>query len=231
MLAFLPNLDPCAPRGCRQTRYLQEPFDTPPRQVHEVDSRAARADLETIVRARRQDLAAVRELGRRLECVPRMVQSINQRRGGRMDEHLVQDVAQDALLAIWERLDGFRGEGAFERWVYRFCHNAFMNHARRRARLGRLGSLEGVDAAVSGPAEIIDFDDSFAAVEQAVDDLEPPDDRIVRMRNEEGLGFDEIGRRVNLPTNTAKTRYYRALARLRSTLQSTGGLSALGGKP
>jgi RNA polymerase sigma-70 factor, ECF subfamily len=60
---------------------------------------------------------------------------------------LAEDAAQDALSAILEHLEQFRGESRFTTWAYKFAINAALVAARRerwgRVRLDRL--LEGPD--------------------------------------------------------------------------------------
>jgi RNA polymerase sigma factor (sigma-70 family) len=44
------------------------------------------------------------------------------------------DAAQDALLAMVRKLDGFRGEAAFTTWLYRVAMNVCYDHLRRARR-------------------------------------------------------------------------------------------------
>jgi RNA polymerase sigma factor (sigma-70 family) len=58
----------------------------------------------------------------------------------------------------------------------------------------------------------------FEGVHLALARLDPPADDIVRLKHFEELTFEEIGQRLLLSPNTAKTHYYRALVRLREAL-------------
>jgi len=44
------------------------------------------------------------------------------------------DAAQDALVAMVRKLDGFRGEAAFTTWLYRVAMNVCYDHLRRARR-------------------------------------------------------------------------------------------------
>jgi RNA polymerase sigma-70 factor (ECF subfamily) len=44
------------------------------------------------------------------------------------------DLAQDVLLAVWQSLPRFRGEGPARAFVLRIAHNRSLSHAWRRAR-------------------------------------------------------------------------------------------------
>jgi RNA polymerase sigma-70 factor, ECF subfamily len=52
-------------------------------------------------------------------------------------EQLAEDCAQDALSAVLEHLDQFRGDSRFTTWVYKFAVNAALVAARRE-RWGRV---------------------------------------------------------------------------------------------
>ncbi|MEM6675270.1 MAG: RNA polymerase sigma factor, partial [Planctomycetota bacterium] len=169
------------------------------------------------------DPEARRALGERLLCVPRLVAAIDRRRGGRLDAEGVRDVAQDALVRIWQKLDSFAGTGSLESWVYRFCHYEYMNHVRQRARRSETKPLDGVEPAHD--LSVAPIDASYSDVERAIDELGPPEATIIRMRHEDGRSFDEIGPLVDLLPNTAKTRYYRGLARLRRRLAGKLGVT------
>ncbi len=65
---------------------------------------------------------------------------LRQRRGDLDDlalgeiRQLAEDLAQDALLAIQEKLSSFRGEARFTTWAYRFVINRAISYLRRRRR-------------------------------------------------------------------------------------------------
>jgi RNA polymerase sigma factor (sigma-70 family) len=46
------------------------------------------------------------------------------------DAALADDLAQEAFLQAWRKLDQFRGEARFSTWIYRIAYNAFLMHAR-----------------------------------------------------------------------------------------------------
>ena len=58
-----------------------------------------------------------------------------------------------------------------------------------------------------------------AATQLALERLDPVDADVVRLKHFEELTVEEIGGRLGLPTNTAKTKYYRGLGRLHEALK------------
>jgi RNA polymerase sigma-70 factor, ECF subfamily len=78
--------------------------------------------------------AARFEVARRRAALPHL-------RGGDFDD-LAQQSADDALLAILDKLDDFRGESRFTTWAYKFALLEAAVKVRRRAWQGREIPLE-----------------------------------------------------------------------------------------
>ena len=45
---------------------------------------------------------------------------------------------------------------------------------------------------------------------------------MIRLKHFQELTFEEISSRLSIPANTAKTKYYRGLEKLRETLRAHG---------
>ena len=48
------------------------------------------------------------------------------------DEQFAWDAVQEAMLAAWRHIGSFRGEAAFDTWIYRITINATYRRMRRR---------------------------------------------------------------------------------------------------
>ena len=64
--------------------------------------------------------------------------------------------------------------------------------------------------------------DDLAEAESMLIRLGGVEAQIIRLKHLESLTFDELGARMGLSANTAKTHYYRGLSRLRSMLAASG---------
>src|SRR5688572_30807608 len=84
-------------------------------------SRGGREDLELVRRVIRGEPEALQEFLQRMRCVSRILAHKNAQYGNALSEEEVEDVAQEALLAVWRNLEKFEGRGALEAWVYRVC--------------------------------------------------------------------------------------------------------------
>ena len=80
-------------------------------------------------------------------------------------------------------------------------------------------AIEPIDTA---PERTVPTDD-LAPVYAAMENLAAEDVRIIRLKHFEEHTFDSIALRLALSVNTVKTRYYRAIEKLRRRLGSSEG--------
>jgi len=154
----------------------------------------------------------------RLRCLSRFLAALNQRSGGPFDSHALSDLVQDTLVVVWRKLDRFHGPDGLESWVLRIARFEFQNALRKLSRRGRESlSIESAEQVEGGadPAQAVVDGQSLA---QVLADLEPVMEQTIRLKHFAGLTFEEIGARMACSSNTAKTRYYRGLARLADAL-------------
>jgi RNA polymerase sigma-70 factor (ECF subfamily) len=149
------------------------------------------SDPELVRRFLAGDAGAATELITRHE---RRVYAVCLRVLGNPDD--AADAAQDALLAMVRKLDGFRGEAAFSTWLYRVAMNVCYDHLRRAQRRPVLRR----------------DDDAAAALAQV-----PEDFRVaIVLADVQDMPYDEIAKVLDLPVGTVKSRVHRgriALAR------------------
>ena len=122
-------------------------------------------------------------------------------------------MVQETLCSLWRRLDSFEGLSSLETWAYRFCHLELLNRLRHRKR--RPPELEPREDHPVDPGPPTAFE--YEHVYEALDEIGAAA-RILRLKHFDHLTFEEIGRFLDLSTNTAKTQYYRSLNRLRTIL-------------
>ena len=128
------------------------------------------------------------------------------------------DAAQDALLAMIRKLDGFRGEAAFTTWLYRVTMNVCYDHLRRAKRRPVLRRDD--DAPVPEPA-LDDHADAVAGAHDVAAALEqvPEDFRVaIVLADVHDLPYDEIAKVLDLPVGTVKSRVHRGRIALAKAL-------------
>ena len=182
------------------------------------------SEAELVALAKDRDEPAIRELVRRLN--PRLFRVA---RGLVDTDAEAEDVVQDAYLAAFTHLDGFRGEARFTTWMTRIVLNA-AGTRRRRSRPheeydtvaeGRTDSPDVVafPTRPHGPEAALGRSQARGFLEDAVTRL-PPDLRVVfLLREAEGLSMLAIARDLGLNPVTVKARLFRGRRRLRALLE------------
>ena len=148
------------------------------------------------------------------------------------DREASSDCGQEAMIRIWRALDNYRGDCAFESWVYRIAANCCMDWLRKKKR-DRSVSIEpmkdqGFDPADTSPgteAQVIAKDERRRLREAIA--LLPEDQREVLVLTQlERVSYEEAARMLDISEGTVKSRVNRAKARLKEILTPEGELSS-----
>ena len=161
-------------------------------------------------------------LALRLAAIPKFLTVINRRRGGRLTPDAVDDLSQDVLLEVLGKLSTYRGEASLESWLYQIATRRYSNRLRDLAR--QKESLDDYAARrrESGPLESIPLHWQISAeLPRSTGLLSPENRAVLEAKWLRGLTFREIARELGASTNTMKTRYYRSLNLLASSLGLT----------
>ena len=155
-----------------------------------------------------------------------------------------EEVAQDVLLKVYQKIGTFRGDAALSSWIYRITFNTVMSRLRARhasrpdLSADRLATTPQTNFATSEPppAQVADWsslaDDRIMRAElrrklvQALKDL-PPIYRVpVLLRDIHGLSTEEASAVLRVKEQTLKSRLHRGRTILRDRLSEfAGGLT------
>lgn len=131
------------------------------------------------------------------------------------------DVFQDAMMRVFERLAGYRGDAPLGMWIRAIAVNGALSHLRSPWQRAR-GVLRGA-ADAEGRFEMDDFDqlpaaerDSSCALDLArlLRQLPATARTVVWLYEIEGLSHQEIATAFGRSTSFSKTQLGRARARL-----------------
>jgi RNA polymerase sigma-70 factor (ECF subfamily) len=134
--------------------------------------------------------------------------------------HDAEDAAQEAFLAAFRSIGGFRGEGSVRGWLMRIAtRQAFRRLAQRRptADLDAVGEPILADASAD-PTRVVVTSEHRREVRDAVAALPDPYRETVALRFFGELSLAEIAETTGRPLNTVKTHLRRGLERLRPQL-------------
>jgi RNA polymerase sigma-70 factor (ECF subfamily) len=134
--------------------------------------------------------------------------------------HDAEDVAQDAFLAAFRSIGGFRGEGSVRGWLMRIAtRQAFRRLAQRRptADLDAVGQPRLADSSLD-PTRVVVAEERRAEIRDLVAALPDPYRETVALRFFAELSLAEVAEATGRPLNTVKTHLRRGLERLRPAL-------------
>ncbi|MDQ4092587.1 MAG: sigma-70 family RNA polymerase sigma factor, partial [Actinomycetota bacterium] len=128
--------------------------------------------------------------------------------GNRSD---AEDALQEAFVAAWRRLGGFRGDAAFSSWMYRIVTNRCFKLLRARRpviTLEELGDQPGPDSA--SPEQTAETHGGAAALQRALQDLSIEQRACWVLRELHGLSYEDIAAIVDSSPDAVRGRLHRA---------------------
>jgi RNA polymerase sigma-70 factor (ECF subfamily) len=177
-------------------------------------------DLELVRRVLGGNAEAVDDFVLRMSCARRFLAFRNASLGAPLGPDELEDCVQSALLAVWRKLGQFAGRASLEAWVYRFTQLELANRLRGLERRPRaLESAPEPSAEANARVDAAEAERLYRALARLDEDSAD----VIRLKHLEACTFEEIGARLAVPTNTAKTRYYRGMERLRRILRDPRG--------
>jgi RNA polymerase sigma-70 factor (ECF subfamily) len=133
------------------------------------------------------------------------------------DEGLVEEVIQDAFLAVWRKPGGYRGSGDVAAWIWGIGIRRLLSALRpRRPVPWPMISLIS-DTMPSAEDEVL-LRVEHGDLGRAVDDLSPELRAVVQAVVLDGLTSGEAACLLGVPAGTVRTRLMRARTQLREAL-------------
>lgn len=133
-----------------------------------------------------------------------------------------EDVVQDAWIAAWRGLRGYRGDAAPSTWLYRVVSNAAVAHLRRRKPTVPLDDADDH----RHPADETDAPErallraaEAAALHRAVAALDPSQRVPLVLHEFEELSYEEVAAVLEVSVPAVRSRLHRARRTLLATLE------------
>ena len=124
------------------------------------------------------------------------------------------DLMQDIFLAVFRNLPGFRGESKFRTWLYRIATNHGIDFLRKR-------KMNTTEINPDNHSDESRFDDHIEQWQQnriisvLLNILSVEQRTVLELKFYQQFTFEEISCQMGISVNTAKTRFYSALEKLR----------------
>src|SRR4051794_810971 len=142
------------------------------------------------------------------------------------NEHDADDVVQETFLRAYRQLERFEERANFGTWLHRIAVNCALDLLRARGRHDR-HTVRDEDDAMSRTIETADPqpDRLLMSAElqkhvvAALDRLSGNERTAFVLRHFEGMPVEEIGRTLGIQVNAAKHTIFRAVRKLRESLE------------
>ncbi len=144
-----------------------------------------------------------------------------------------QDVAQEAFIKAYRAIPNFRGDSAFYTWLYRIAINTSKNYLTAKARRPPAVDVDAEDATNTFDApELKEFetpesnlvsDELEQAIHQAIESLQEDTATAIKLREFEGMSYEEISQVMDCPIGTVRSRIFRAREAIEQKIQTIMG--------
>lgn len=136
------------------------------------------------------------------------------------DKHEVMDVAQESFIKAYRAIGNFRGDSAFYTWLYRIAVNTAKNYLVGRNRRPPSSDVALDDeeeytifdalADVDTPDATLNKDRLEAAIYETIEHLPEELKTAIRLREFDGLSYEDIAQIMGCPVGTVRSRIFRA---------------------
>ncbi len=139
-------------------------------------------------------------------------------RGLGVAQDLAEELAQDALLRLWQHADRYDpARSQLGTWLFRIARNLHIDHVRKEPSWLLL--QDPLDALMveeerSGGSSAEQYAE-HVSLQQRIDTLSPAQARLLRMSYFEAKSHQEIADELAMPLGTVKSHLRRAFLRLR----------------
>ena len=136
------------------------------------------------------------------------------RMSGNRDDAM--DILQDVLLSVYRNLKSYRGDGEFPAWIFRIASFRSIDYFRRKKFHSQVDDMELEDESGHQDPEVnLQGAQSNRDIVGLMAKLPLDQRQVVELKFFQSFTFEEIGGQLGISTNTAKTRLYTALAKMR----------------
>ena len=130
-----------------------------------------------------------------------------------------RDVAQEAFIQAFVKLDTFHGNSAFYTWLYRVAFNVAVTHRRRKRPTASVDRAREAGGREDGPVERFEQSERVRQVHEAIAQLSEEHREVLVLREIDGFCYETIAGILDLPIGTVRSRLHRARLQLREELR------------
>ncbi len=131
------------------------------------------------------------------------------------------DLMQDIFIAVFRNLSSFRGESEFKSWLFKIAHYRCIEYYRRKKPMQSLDDVpeQEEESADVCPEHQLHLGQQARELTIAMQTLPFNQKIVVELKFFQHCTFEDIANQLGISINTAKSRLYSALDKLRDQLE------------
>jgi RNA polymerase sigma factor (sigma-70 family) len=132
--------------------------------------------------------------------------------------HLVEEVLNDTMMVVWEKIDGFHGASRLSTWMFGIGYRQALAALRKLdepVEDDRSETLASNDLTPEQRSGAIRSQHALAA---AINQLSAPHRAVINLTYYQEFGYREIAEIMDCPVDTIKTRMFHARRHLKQSL-------------
>ena len=136
-----------------------------------------------------------------------------------------EDITQEVFVKIWKNIKKFDQEKNFKPWIFQIAKNTSIDFLRKKKSIpfskfeNEKGQNPLVDRIITPPVNLIGKLSDERTLAMAMQNLNEKEQKVIILRNTDGLSFKEIAEVFNESVNTVKSRYRRSLMNLKKNIK------------
>jgi len=131
------------------------------------------------------------------------------------------DLMQDVFVAVFRNLASFRGDSPFKGWLFKIAHYRCIEYYRRKKPMQSLDDVpeQEEEDTQACPEQQFSSGQQSNEVKMALNKLPINQKLVVELKFFQQATFEDISKQLGISVNTAKSRLYSALDKLKDHLE------------
>ncbi|MBL4631069.1 MAG: sigma-70 family RNA polymerase sigma factor, partial [Paraglaciecola sp.] len=129
------------------------------------------------------------------------------------------DLMQEVFISVFRNLSTYRNEGSFKSWMFRIAHYRCIEFYRRKKPMQDLDDIPEIQSDDMSVADCIHISQENKQLVSVMQQLPLAQKSLVELKFFGQFTFDEIAQQTGISVNTAKSRLYSALDKLKILME------------
>ena len=127
-----------------------------------------------------------------------------------------EDLEQEVYIKVWKNSNNYKEYGSFKSWIGTIAKNISKDYLKSANRKRDINStsdeqiVNKISDTKANPEQNVIRTFRKKRIKKAIDNLKPKFKEIIIMYEINGLSYDEISKKLNIPIGTVKSRLYNA---------------------